>query len=88
MIVFNKSIESVLDIFFKGILAIYYRIAIYFCCLTPYKVHQYDDNMCNIISICCIATHASIQKVVTCSREMAILSHKEKKTNTNKIKKY
>jgi hypothetical protein len=30
-----------------------------------------------------IATHASVQKVVTCSRQMAILSHKEKNNKNN-----
>jgi hypothetical protein len=34
----------------------------------------------------CIATHASVKKVVTCSRKMAILSHKIK-IKTKKIKK-
>jgi hypothetical protein len=33
----------------------------------------------------CIATHANGEKVVTCSREMAILSQKDKKTTLNKI---
>jgi hypothetical protein len=34
-----------------------------------------------------IATHASVQKVVTCSRKMAILSHKEKNNNNKNLKK-
>jgi hypothetical protein len=33
-----------------------------------------------------IATHASVKKVVTCSRYMAILSHKEKNNNNKKLK--